>query len=77
METTRKEKSELSELLSKNLSPGLSEQEVNRVFELVREPEYASEDCLVCDARSPPKGKAIYDTGLCSGHAIYALVTRK
>jgi len=70
------EKSELEELLEKNAyGSGLSDEEEKRAWQLIAKPEYADEECFVCPGQK--KGKAIYDTGLCQGHASYALITRK
>jgi hypothetical protein len=74
--TTKVEtKSELEVLLEKNAytEAGLTHDEFKRALTLIYEnPVYAKEDCWVCK-----KSKAIYDTGLCRGHAFYALGARK
>ncbi|MFB6089117.1 MAG: hypothetical protein ABEK36_05045 [Candidatus Aenigmatarchaeota archaeon] len=75
-------KSELEELLEKNAyGGGLDDKEFNRALELTSEPEVVNDDeeCWVCStSSSSEKNKpTIYDTGLCSEHTKYALVTRK
>jgi hypothetical protein len=75
-----KDESELELLLKKNAyGEGLTPVEMNRARYLIwADPVYAKEDCGVCKTSTPNEvDKAIYDTGLCRGHASYALATRK
>ena len=81
--TPLKERSELSTLLDKNISKeGLSEEEFERARELIINPDYSSKPCWVCRlfgdlSNEQPPNRAIYDIGLCQGHASYALMARK
>lgn len=69
------EKSELEILLEKNAyGGGLTPEEWGRAEKLIGEAKPTEEDCWVCH---PPEQKTIYSTGLCKGHANYALITRK
>ena len=75
-----KDESELEMLLKKNTyGKGLTPAEMSRARYLISvNPVYAKEDCWVCKTSTPNEvDKAIYDTGLCRGHASYALATRK
>jgi len=67
------EKSELQLLLEKNAyGEGLTEEEHKKAILLIVRPEKKSgETCWIC------KLPAIFDTGLCSGCALEALITRK
>ncbi len=70
------EKSELELLLEKNAyGPGLTDEEETRAFCLIVSPVFSDVDCWLCPGED--KEKAIYDTGLCQSHALYALATRK
>jgi len=73
------QKSELEQLLEKNAyGEGLTQEEENRARELIAIPVLSKDDCWVCKMSCPNNvEKAIFDTGLCRGHAYYALVTRK
>ena len=73
------EKSELEHLLEKNAyGEGLTEGEYKRAEQLIKNPVYSEEDCWLCKMSCPNNtDKAIYDTGVCQGHANYALVTGK
>ncbi|MBI2045370.1 hypothetical protein HYT23_04900 [Candidatus Pacearchaeota archaeon] len=69
--------SELNELLGRNAygDKELTEEEINRAWDLIAHPRFFGENgekCWVCKEHT-----AIYDTGLCQGHANYALCTRK
>ncbi len=67
------EKSELELLLEKNTSTtGLTVDEIRRAEELIANPKFSGGACWLCKAEA-----AIYDTGLCTGHAAYALIRRK
>ena len=71
-----KTKSELELSLEKNAyGPGLSAEERTRAEQLLGSPEFSGKPCWVCPKHDADS--AIYDTGLCQGHAYYALVTRK
>ena len=73
------DKSELEQLLEKNAyGNGLAQGEYERAEQLIRNPVFSEDDCWVCNMSCPNDvDKAIYDTGLCQGHASYALKTRK
>jgi hypothetical protein len=76
-------KSELELLLEKNCdSKGLiTQDEVDRAWELIQHPEYYQGNCWCCEGlsyRFPNQDiRAVYDTGLCKGHAEQALRQRK
>ncbi|MBI4141485.1 hypothetical protein HY484_01015 [Candidatus Woesearchaeota archaeon] len=72
-----KPKSELELLLEKNAYTvsGLTGDEHARAVSLIANPVVSDDDCWVCPKGS--KDKAIYDTGICKGHAYYALAARK
>lgn len=72
-------KSELQKLLEKNASPGesLTKEEEKRAYQLIANPVLSEDDCLVCKMMPGRAGKAIFDTGLCGGHALYALAAKK
>ncbi len=76
------EKSELEVLLEKNAyGSGLTREEQNRAVELIVNAEITEKGCWICEMYdrdiSQEENKAIYDTGVCRGHAHYALSTRK
>jgi hypothetical protein len=78
------EKSELEMLLEKNAytDKGLTPEENRKARQLIENPTYADEECWLCglsESHNPARksDQAIYDTGLCQGHARYALATRK
>jgi hypothetical protein len=78
------QKSELEGLLERNTytNKGLTSEEIRRASELIESPEYSGENCWVCEMvgrnnKSYQVDSAIYDTGMCQGHARYALTTRK
>ncbi|MBS3090200.1 hypothetical protein J4433_00330 [Candidatus Pacearchaeota archaeon] len=78
----KEENSELEKILYKNayIEIGLTKEEHKRALHLIRHPVFCKDDCWVCKTTYTIKervGKAIYDTGLCQGHALYALATRK
>jgi len=76
-----RKKSELEILLERNLmrSPHLTKEEHSKACELIDDPVYSTEECWVCkmykkdNPNYPDVRPAIYDTGLCKGHAGYAL----
>ncbi|MCX6710818.1 MAG: hypothetical protein NTZ02_01890 [Candidatus Woesearchaeota archaeon] len=71
-----KDKSELELLLEKNAyGVGLTKEEEKRAYYLISHPFFSDKECWVCPEGD--KEKAIYDTGLCQSHALYALATRK
>jgi hypothetical protein len=77
-------KSELEILLEKNayVKEGLTPEEMEEASKLIENPQYSNENCWVCEMverkKSDPRiDKAIYDIGMCQGHARYALSTRK
>ena len=78
-----KQPSELEQLLEKNTyGGGLTIHEFNRALVLIGDPLYAKAECWVCSTfpsreKKALEHRAIYDTGLCQGHAHYALVTQK
>jgi len=73
-EVTRK--SELENLLEKHASGGkLTLDEYLRAHKLIGNPEYSAEICGFC--RGKDKKPAIYDTGMCQGHATYALIRER
>ena len=66
-------KSELQSLLEKNAyGAGLTVEETKKAKKLIADPVYTENECWICE-----EDKAIYDTGICRGHAYYALITRK
>jgi len=70
------EKSELMQLLVKNTRQGLTGEEYRMARQLIANPVYTNKKCGFC--KEPiPENMAIYDTGMCQGHAYYALVRRK
>ncbi|MBI2627185.1 MAG: hypothetical protein HYW77_02990 [Parcubacteria group bacterium] len=73
------QKSELQQLLEKNAyGTGLSPEKQSRAHQLIANPDLSEKNCWVCEISRPDDTqKAIFDTGLCQGHARYALVTRK
>ncbi|MBU2612567.1 MAG: hypothetical protein KKB62_02490 [Nanoarchaeota archaeon] len=77
------EKSELELLLIKNASTGdLTHEENRRARELIDNPVYSEKDCWLCAMMGSGNGeyqvdKAIYDIGVCQGHARYTLATAK
>jgi hypothetical protein len=73
------QKSEIKQLLEKNAyGDGLTSEEQKRACQLIADPVFSKEDCLACKMSCPNDiKKAIFDIGLCQGHASYALVTRK
>ena len=78
------QKSELETLLEKNAytEKGLTKKEMKRTAELINSPEYSEKNCWICEGlaknnKNYEAEKAIYDTGMCKGHATYALLTRK
>lgn len=73
------QKSELEQLLEKNAyGTGLSPKEQSRARQLIANPDLSEKHCWVCEISCPDDTqKAIFDTGLCQGHAYYALATRK
>ncbi len=77
------QKSELEILLEKNsYGEGLTPEEFERAGELISNPEYSKQTCSICEGLKKNASvyhacSAIYDTNLCQGHAIYALITRK
>lgn len=73
------QKSELEQLLEKNsYGSGLTSQEQSHALQLIANPTLSEDDCWVCKMSRPSDiKKAILDTGLCAGHAYYALTTRK
>jgi len=75
----KKTRSELEILLEKNTyGIGLTPKEKLRAYKLIMNPVYSEVDCWVCKTSSSGEvEKAIYDTGLCQDHALYALITRK
>lgn len=67
------EDSELQKLLKKNaLGAGLTTGEKAKAHDLISNSEFSEALCENCK-----KEKAIFDTGLCKGCALYALITRK
>ena len=77
-EKTKKNESELQKLLKKNAyGPGLTIEEYQRARFLINNPEYTKEDCWCYKPFLGEPKKTIFDTGLCQGHANYALATRK
>ena len=67
------ESSELQKLLYKNAyGVGLTIGEWSRAKDLISNPEFNEKPCWVCKV-----DKSIFDTGLCQGHALYALNTCK
>jgi len=73
-------KSRLQRLLERNAHTvgGLSGAERHEAAILIWEAEEGDEDCRACKTSCPEDiRKSIYDTGLCEGHAFYALATRK
>jgi hypothetical protein len=76
--TEAQEKSELQTLLEKNVSWfGLSKFEFGRAAELIETGENTEKVCWICSGFAGEKHKSIYDTGLCKGHAMRALCSRK
>lgn len=77
--TPKTEWSELQKLLWENAyGKGLSIEEYKRATMLINESVISEEDCWVCKMFPENKiDKVIFDTGLCLGHATYALVTQK
>jgi hypothetical protein len=73
------QKSDLEQLLEKNAyGEGLTGQERSRALQLINNPDLSKDNCWVCKISCPNNvQKAIFDTGLCTGHAYYALATRK
>lgn len=70
-------KSELEQLLEKNAyGVGLTVEESRRARHLIANPELSEENCWICKMHDRVN-KAIFDTGLCPGHAHYALVSKK
>lgn len=70
------ESSELQKLLYKNAyGIGLTIGEWNRARHLILNPKISEERCRVCT--DAIKARAIFDTGLCQDHALYALNSRK
>ena len=76
--TEETKKSELELLLEKNAyGEGLRNEEIARAKKLIATPEYTEGgNCWLCKSDAI-KSPAIYDTGLCQEHALYALATRK
>jgi len=73
---TSNNKSELEQLLEKNTyGPGLSIEEFYRASKLILDnPVFSKKDCWLCKMYNPDNiKKAIFDTGLCQDHAMYAL----
>ncbi|MBI2450543.1 MAG: hypothetical protein HYV47_03335 [Candidatus Nealsonbacteria bacterium] len=71
------EKSELEVLLEKNAyGEGLNKEEYGKALVLIRDAEPGEEVCWVCKMNNQDD-RSIHDTGLCKGHARYALATRK
>ena len=72
------EKSELQLLLEKNITEeGLTLEEHSRAEKLIDSVDMSEEeDCWPCGTVKRSE-KAIADTGMCRGHARYALRTRK
>ncbi len=69
--------SELQQLLVKNAYVcELTGEEYLRARQLIANPVYTNKKCGFCK-ESIPENMAVYDTGLCQGHAYYALVRRK
>jgi len=80
----KSKKPNLEFLLEKNAytEKGLDAKEFIQALELIINPDYAEENCCICElfggnGQDYLPDKAIYDTGLCQDHAIYALYTRK
>jgi hypothetical protein len=78
---TAREKSELEILLERNAyGGGLTLEQEATAFKLIQAAPLSDKDCWVCSGiydRPDRIDKAIYDTGLCKGHAAYALATGK
>lgn len=69
-------KSELLLLLEKSAyGEGLSPEEESAAFQLIRKPVQVEGLCWMCG--SAKHSPAIYDTGLCKGHALFALVSTR
>ena len=72
-------KSRLQILLDKNLSEDeMTLEEVEEAFGLINKSEYLSdENCLLCESNQIYDRKTVYDTKLCSGHALITLTLRE
>lgn len=76
-------KAKLQDLLEKNATPeGLTEKEYAKARKLINNPVYSKKKCWLCNMAGKNRADyqpdpAIYNTGLCQGHARYALATRK
>jgi len=68
--------SELASLMDKNLERALSDEELESVSRLIKEASPMDASCWACGTYGK-KTPSIYDTKLCGGHAMYAIVTRK
>jgi hypothetical protein len=74
----KEEKSRLEVLLEKNAyGEGLTQKEKVEAYRLIWAGKAENKDkyCWVCGTKNSIP--SIYDTGLCQGHALYALATRK
>ena len=71
-------KSELEKLMEKNVyGEGLNKEEFNKALGLIVNPVVnEEEECWVCSMYGK-ENPSIYDTGVCSKHAKYALFRRK
>ncbi len=71
--------SELERLLEKNAyGEGLTGNEQIKAQQLIADPIFSEKNCWVCEMSCPDDvQKAIFDTGMCQGHARQALATRK
>jgi hypothetical protein len=72
------EESRLQKLLKQNAAGYITIDEYTEAERLIAAPTLSEEDCWVCKMACPNDiKKSIFDTGLCQGHANYALKTQK
>jgi hypothetical protein len=75
-----RQKSELEIILEKKAfkKEGLTPREIKRARELIDNPQYSGINCIACERFERNNAnsivyRAIYDTGMCQGHARYML----